>query len=131
VHPKVKAIIRVLIELKLAPDKISSLCQVPEDSLVGLLPAHYSSIEINSRNMQIQISTPQMPKLVDQVLTLEATSIGKGSTRRTQTMQMPNGDTFTGKLFEGLPAGEGTYTYAEDGRVCVGSWLNGQMQGPC
>jgi hypothetical protein len=125
VHPKVKAIMQVLIELRLAPDKISSLCQVPADSLVGLLPVNYSPIEIN------YISTPQIAEFVDQILTLEATSIGKGSTRRTQTIQMPNGDTFTGKLLGGLPAGEGTYTYAEDGRVCVGSWLNGQMQGPC
>jgi hypothetical protein len=132
VHQKVKAIMQVLIELRLASDKISSLCQVPEDSLVGLLPVNYSPIEINSLSMQILISTiPQMPKLVDQILKLEATSISKGSTHRTQTIQMSNGDTFTGKLLGGLPAGEGTYTYAEDGRVCVGSWLNGQMQGHC
>jgi hypothetical protein len=124
----------VLIELRLAPDKISSLCQVPEDSLVGLLPVDYCPIEINSRSMQIQVlkEYPKIAKLIGQVLTtLKPTNIGKGSTRRTQFVQMPNGDTFTGKLLGGLPAGEWTYTYAEDGRVCVGSWLNGQMQGHC
>jgi hypothetical protein len=46
---------QVLIEFRLAPDKISSLCKVPEDSPVGLLPAEFIPIEISNRNIELEV----------------------------------------------------------------------------
>jgi hypothetical protein len=128
---------QVLIELRLAPDKISSLCQVPEDSLGDLLPADYCPIEINSRNMQIKV-----PLLFSKVERLfEQDQLLVNSYHRQEIYELtlerlrlrgrvlPNGDAFEGEVVDSLPNGQGTYKYAEDNRICVGSWVNGQMQG--
>jgi hypothetical protein len=67
-YSKVAEIMQVLIELRFAPDKISSLCRVPEDRLVSLLSADYSPIEINSRDIQLRVPRrfSQVADLIEQ-----------------------------------------------------------------
>jgi hypothetical protein len=127
---KLGEIIQALIDLRLAPDKISYLCQVPEDSLVGLLPADYCPIEINSRGMKVQVLVEYsgVANLVGPSLSSGQLDLEWAGLRRQVLL---NGDTYKGELAEGLPNGMGTYEYAEDGRVCVGSWLKGRMHGYC
>jgi hypothetical protein len=149
-------IIQVLIELRFAPDKISSLCQVPEDSLVGLLPADFSPIEISNRNIELEV-----PSLFTKVAALYeqsqlpyssyityrnsshrpySSTSGTGRNELDAKYEsvllglaegrvLPNGDVYEGEVVDHLPNGQGTYRYSEDDRICVGSWVNGQMQG--
>ncbi|GAB1454477.1 hypothetical protein MASR2M47_45330 [Draconibacterium sp.] len=48
---------------------------------------------------------------------------------RFETLKYPNGDTYIGNTLNAEPHGEGTHTFASDGRVMKGEFKNGQANG--
>lgn len=48
---------------------------------------------------------------------------------RVETLKFSNGNTYIGKTLNGEPHGEGTVTFASDGRVMKGEFKNGQANG--
>jgi hypothetical protein len=131
----VEEIVDVLSELRLTPDKISSLCQVPEHSVIELLPADYSPIEITSQAMQITVPmlAYDVPHLIEQTTytqyELESNYGSVLARLMSRGRVLPTRYVYEGDVLGSLPNGKGTYKYAEDDRICVGSWVDGQMQG--
>ena len=48
---------------------------------------------------------------------------------RFETLKYPNGDTYIGNTLNAEPHGEGTHTFARDGRVMKGEFKNGEANG--